>query len=104
MLRVATIALGLVVLAAGRPIHVDQTVIVTCGDQSLVLRHINDVDVGAIGACWVDTFDEPAELNGMRSPLSGGCCGGTTRLVGFRMWIEEEQFVGSTGRTDPVSI
>ena len=70
VLRVTTIALGLVVLAAGRAIHVDQAIVVTCGDESLVLRHVHDVDVGAIRACWVDALDKPAELNGMIVPDS----------------------------------
>ena len=100
----ATIASSLVIFTAGTPVDVDKAVVVASCDQLIILTHLNDVDMATISAWRVDTIDEPAELNGMRCPLSGGCGGGTTRLVFFRMWIEEEQLVGSTGRTDPVSI
>ena len=70
VLRVTPIALGFVVLSARTPVQVDQTVVVSSCNQSLVLAHVDDVDVGAIGARGIDALDEPAKLDRVVVPDS----------------------------------
>ena len=68
-------------LAAGRKLlglaldawvieEVDETVVITGGEELLVSRAADGVDVGAIGALGVDTGGLPEELAGDGSPDS----------------------------------
>lgn len=70
MLGVASERDGFVTRATGVPKHVDQAVIVACGNKGLVFGEVNGVDVGAVCACREDPFDKPAELGTFIGPLS----------------------------------
>ena len=68
VLGVPTIALRFVVLAARAPVQIDETVIISRRYYLLVFAHLNDVDVAAVSAWWVDPVNEPAELHRVTRP------------------------------------
>lgn len=72
VLGVATVAPCFVVLTAWTPVDVHEAVVITSGNQLLRLGHLNDVDVGAISARWVNPVDVPAKLDSMARPLGRG--------------------------------
>ena len=108
----ATIALRFVVFATRAAVQVHKTVVVSSGDDGLVLAHLHDVDVTSIGAGWVDAIHEPAKLHSVVSPRRRcGCRCATTHvlhdgsLAGTPVvGVEEEKLVRTTGRPNPITI
>ena len=98
------IALRLVVLPARTPVQIDQAVVVPSGDQSLILAHVDDVDVASIGARRVDTLNEPAKLDRVVLPNSRSCRGGSTWLLSLGFRVEEEQLIRTTRASNPVAV
>ena len=50
--------------------EVHEAVVITSGHEHLVAGASNGVDVGTIGARWVDTLSLPLEFDGLGSPLN----------------------------------
>ena len=59
------------VLAARAPVQIYKTVIVTCRNQLLIMAHLNNIDMTAIGARGINTINKPTKLDSMVVPLSG---------------------------------
>jgi hypothetical protein len=96
MLGVTSEASGEATLSAGVAEQVDETVVVTGGQELLVVGASNGVDVGSVGARGVDTFGGPLELDGVGSPHGGGGVGTTGWILIARGDLEEEELVGTT--------
>src|SRR5688572_30349998 len=62
VLGVASQRDGLVSSSAGVSENVHESVVVTSGDEGLVLGEVNTVDVGAVGAGGEDAVNEPSVL------------------------------------------
>ena len=90
MFRVSAIASCLMVLAARTPVQVHKTVIIACCNQLLIVAHLDDIDVTAIGARGIDAVDKPAKLDSMVIPLGGNSSRGTTRNLFLGLWVEEK--------------
>lgn len=64
----------------------------------MVLGEINSVNVGAITTRGVDALDTPTELASVSGPFGRDGRGGTTRVLFFRVDIEEEELVSAAVR------
>ena len=74
---------------------VDETVVITGGEELLVSRAADGVDVGAIGALGVDTGGLPEELAGDGSPDSVLEVGSAGWVLVARGDLEEEELVST---------
>jgi len=87
---VSTVASSLVVFFAGAAIRVHQTVVITCGNDSLVLAHFDDVDMTTVSSWRKDSFDVPSKLDSMIQPSCAGGIGRATRILLPRIDVEEK--------------
>ena len=78
------------VLAARASVQIHKTIIVTCCNQLLIMAHLNDVDMAAIGARGINTVDEPSKLDSMVVPLGSDSRGGTSWNLPSGHRIEEK--------------
>ena len=90
MFRVSAITSCLMVLAARASVQIHKTIIVTCRNQLLIMAHLNDVDMAAIGARGINTVDEPSKLDSMVVPLGSDSGRGATWHLPFGHRIEEK--------------
>ena len=89
---------------AGIVEQVHETVIITGGEQHLVVGATNGVDMCTIGTTGVDTLSLPKELASYGSPFSVLKVGSTRWVLLAVFSSEEEEFVGTTVRTDELGV
>ena len=58
-------------------VSADETVIITGGDQFLILGHGASVDMGTITTWWEDTLNVPSKFTGLVSPNGSNSVGST---------------------------
>lgn len=104
VLGVSAVTSCFVILAARAPVQVDQAVVITSSDELLGFVRLDDVDVGAIGAGWVNSIDVPTELAGLAHPQRAFGGRGPCRILLLCLRVEEEKLVGSTSRTDETTV
>jgi hypothetical protein len=83
---------------------IDETEIVTSGDQSAVFVHVNTVDVVTTNFFREDTGNEPSELDVMRAPLHTLSVGSTTAILTAVRNLEEENFVTVADRSNVCAV
>jgi len=104
VLGVPTVAARFVALVARATVHVHQAVIVACRQDRLVVAHLDDVDMAAIGARREDALDEPAKLNSMVHPGSRSRVRGAARILLLDVHIEEQELICATARSDLATV
>ena len=96
VLRVSSEASWHASLSAWVSEKLDETVIVTGGDERLVLVEVDTIDMGSISSSWEESVNGPSELavTGLPDGSSGVRC---TVLVLSAVWdTEEEELVSVT--------
>ena len=95
---------GLSASDAGVVEQVHETVIVTGGEQHLVVGAANGVDMSTIGGTGVDTLALPKELAGDGSPLSVLKVGSARCVLRAVFGFEEEELVGTTVGSEELGV
>ena len=84
--------------------EVDETVVITGGEELFVLGATDGVDVGTIGALGVDTLGLPEELAGDGGPLNILEVGSAAWVLRAVLSSEEEELVGTTVGADELGV
>ena len=103
MLGVTTVRSGSA-LDAGVAEQVDETVVITSGEELAIAGASDGVDVSAITALGVDTLGVPRELDSLGGPDDGGGIAATRLVLLAVGHFEEEQLVSTTVGADVVGL
>ena len=82
----------------------DETVIITGGDEFLILSHGARVDMGTITTWWEDTLNVPSEFASLVGPNSSDSIRSTRWVSLLGTNVEEQKFISTTNGSDEATI
>ena len=86
----SSVACWLATLSAWISEHIDEAKVISGSNQTLLLIHINAIDVWAVGFSWEHAINAPTELAMLRVP-NGTCCIWGTWWILVSWWKHEEK-------------
>jgi len=81
-------------------VDLDETVVITSGDEHTVLGTADTIDVSAVSTAGEDTLNIPRELGGLGGPSHTSGVASARWVVGAVVHLEEEKLVSTTVGAD----